>query len=87
MGDDYDEYEDEFGFDDFPLLLTAPGADYVSPIAFRSVAPFASKAVEPAGYSYHVRWCARFLSQPLKARKAKVEQSLDELEALDAGQE
>ena len=67
------------------LLLTAPGADYTGPVALRSAAAFVTKAVEPAGISYHARWCAKFLSKPVKAKKARVEQSLDELEAEDAG--
>lgn len=67
------------------LLLTAPGADYTGPVALRSAAAFVTKAVEPAGSSYHARWCAKFLSKPVKAKKARVEQSLDELEAEDAG--
>ena len=67
------------------LLLTAPGSDYAGPIVVRSAAPFTKKSVEPAGYSYHVRWCAQFLSKPLKARRTRVEQTVGEIEAEDAG--
>lgn len=76
--------EFEFEFDEMPLLLTAPGADYAGPVVLRSVAAFATKAVEPAGSAYHARWCAKF-AKPLKVKKARVEQSYAELEAEDAG--